>query len=278
MVCHDRTLQFLDIVSDLGQTPSWPTPAPLTLTEFGRTARSIHASILAMLQFLRSQANEYMDLDRFVTAHASKMSDHDRDVLEHEVSNFGKVCSKKIESLAATIGANGDTNKETLVHQRTVIIYLCNEIKQVGDELKSLKAFRYQRAPILQQPEKTTVLPVSLDTDTFEAESVPAADLVELQVENEQFVQRLSNNIEAIQAAEQGMREIGQMCEVFASKVLEQELQINSIYDNIVTGTVNIQGGVEELRKAEKGSVLPLQFYILLLASFSLSFLHWYSR
>lgn len=290
MVCNDRTNEFHEIAVSLASPssplPQWPTPARLTPSAFGRAARPLHYSIVNMRTFLRSQSRDYMNLERFVTSHASKMSDVERDALEKEVANFGKICGKKIEALAATIGeANNDypddeeVTSETLVHQRSVIVCLCNEVKELGDELKALKAFRTQRASIQLQAEKKTILPVSMDTDTFEAESpLSSTELAELQEENLQLRQSFNNDLEAIQAAERGMAEIGQMCEVFSMKVLEQEEAINQIYQNVITSTVNIKTGDEELRKAERATALPLMFLILMIVSFSLMFLHWYSR
>lgn len=217
-----------------------------------------------------------MNLGRFVTSQASKMSDVERDELEQEVSKFGKVCSKKIETLATSIG-HDEANQDTVVHQRTVIICLCSAVKHLGDELKALKAFRHQRASVRLQPEHKT-LAASLDSDTFEASSVSPEELKELQEENKQLQHTLNHDIEAIHAVEQGTMEIAKFSEIFSAHLLEQEQQINNIFESILESTVLVKAGDEELRKAEQGSAFPLQFYVLLITSFSLGFLHWYSN
>lgn len=68
------------------------------------------------------------------------------------------------------------------------------------------------------------------------------------------------------------------MSELFSTHVLEQDQQINSIFDDILDSAVHVKAGDEELRKAEQASAFPLQFYVLLITSFSLGFLHWYSN
>jgi len=212
---YDRTAEFLQIVGEIsGKSPDWPHPAPLVPSDFGNASRPLHASILTTLSFLKSRADDYMNLGRFVTSQASKMSDVERDELEQEISKFGKVCSKKIETLATSIG-HDEANPDTVVHQRSVIVFLCSAVKNLGgdillcsndicvDELKALKVFRHQRASVRLQPEAKT-LAASLDSDTFEASSVSPEELKELQEENKQLHHTLSHEIEAVHAVEKG--------------------------------------------------------------------------
>ncbi|GFY63874.1 syntaxin-18 [Trichonephila inaurata madagascariensis] len=73
--------------------------------------------------------------------------------------------------------------------------------------------------------------------------------------------------------------EIGRLQEILSEKVLQQDQDINRISDTVMGTTENIKEGNEELREAMKknaGFRVWILFFLIVL-SFSLLFLDWYS-
>lgn len=73
--------------------------------------------------------------------------------------------------------------------------------------------------------------------------------------------------------------EIAKLQEIFAEKVLEQEMDIDRIADAVVGSTENVKDANEEIREAIKNSAgfrVTILFFLVMCA-LSLLFLDWYN-
>ena len=105
-----------------------------------------------------------------------------------------------------------------------------------------------------------------------------ASETVQLLAENHQLHDSLQENLDQIRKAEGKMAEISQMLALFSAKVLEQEEQIDTIYDQAIQSTLHVHSGISQLKKAAQRGVTfrMMILFMILMLSFSLLFLDWY--
>ncbi|XP_060581906.1 syntaxin-18-like [Ruditapes philippinarum] len=97
--------------------------------------------------------------------------------------------------------------------------------------------------------------------------------------ENKSIFEEMNSLSEEISKIQGKVVEIASLQEIFTEKVLQQEEDIVKIADQAVFTTENIKGGNEEIREAMKknaGFRVWILFFLLVL-TFSLLFLDWYS-
>ncbi|XP_035674869.1 syntaxin-18-like [Branchiostoma floridae] len=97
--------------------------------------------------------------------------------------------------------------------------------------------------------------------------------------ENERLYNEMNSLVDEVRQIEGKVVEISRLQEIFADKVLQQEVEIDRIADTVVQSTENIKEGNEEVREAMKkdaGFRVWILFF-LVMCSFSLLFLEWYS-
>ncbi|KJE92807.1 hypothetical protein CAOG_03707 [Capsaspora owczarzaki ATCC 30864] len=104
-------------------------------------------------------------------------------------------------------------------------------------------------------------------------------ELMELEQDNERVFTELHVLSDQTRLAETRMVEIAQLQAQFASHVMEQAALADSIHDLAVHTTANVAQGNEQLTSASKhlGSFRLWILFFLLLCSFCLLFLDWYS-
>lgn len=97
------------------------------------------------------------------------------------------------------------------------------------------------------------------------------------QEENQDLLEELQDNLDQIRQAEQKLVEISKLMSLFSTKVMEQEEQIDAIYDTNIESVSHVQMGNESLRTAiersKSGQLHTFLFFIG--AGLSLLFLDW---
>lgn len=303
MGCVDRTAEFLDVArqcfrDDGGQgqlKTAPPTPSLEPTTAFGRAAQAVMNTISNMHDFLASQEKDYLSINQHISTTVSSMTDEQRDQLETESTQFTSVCANKIQTLEEAITKaeeeeGGAEKTDSIAHSRTVIICLYDSLKHVTMFMQHLKAIRTDRLKQQAQrvkPEKfavdSTLPQIDLYSDSDDGsgeDDLDPMEVQEMEQENRHLMEQLNDNLDQVRQAEQKMVEIAGMLSLFSTKVLEQEAQISTIYDTAVDSTARIRSGNEQLRKALDRGVNSrvMILFVLLLASFSLLFLDWYSQ
>lgn len=97
--------------------------------------------------------------------------------------------------------------------------------------------------------------------------------------ENQSLLQSLETNLDSMKTAEKKLVEISDMLTMFTTKIEEQSDTIELIESNINQTNINIDTGIEHLKKAVASSAQGTQFniFVLLVMSFSLLFLDWFN-
>lgn len=96
--------------------------------------------------------------------------------------------------------------------------------------------------------------------------------------ENHHLLDSLEENLDHIRRAEQKMSDIGSLLSLFATKVVEQEEQIHTIYDHAIQSTLHVHSGIAQLKKAAQRGVTfrMMILFMILMLSFAMLFLDWY--
>ncbi|XP_053407304.1 syntaxin-18-like [Mercenaria mercenaria] len=117
--------------------------------------------------------------------------------------------------------------------------------------------------------------PIFHDSD----EEISPEEAQMFEEENKSVFEEMNSLSEEISKIQGKVVEIASLQEVFTDKVLQQEEEIVKIADTAVFTTENVKGGNEEIREAMKknaGFRVWILFFLLVL-TFSLLFLDWYS-
>ncbi|XP_035209227.1 syntaxin-18-like [Stegodyphus dumicola] len=117
-----------------------------------------------------------------------------------------------------------------------------------------------------------------LSLDSANVEFSPE-ELQMFEEENQRLYEDMNTLVDEVREIEGKVVEIGRLQEILSEKVLQQDQDINRISDTVMGTTENIKEGNEELREAMKknaGFRVWILFFLIVL-SFSLLFLDWYS-
>jgi hypothetical protein len=313
----DRTVEFWGAVSRAygsdgeGKATS-PVAAALVLQHpFHEAALHLHSTIQSMEAFVASQETGYLNIHKHISFLESDMSDVQRDQLEEEVSAFAKSTDRSISALDGGLDAEA-LNNAAQEHQRRIVIALYRACESVT---KLMQSMRDQRTRQLQQeleflaPRTVhTLAGMDVDTGAAAASDAPAElraalaqekdakqealeeedgeglfsaeERQEFALENQALLKELEDNLGQLKKAEKRMLEVSSLLSVFSAKVLEQEEQIDAIYDSSVKSVTYLKGSHHELRQALRHGQASRfgVFFFLVSASLSLLFLDWYSQ
>ncbi|KAL5483994.1 hypothetical protein EMCRGX_G020420 [Ephydatia muelleri] len=101
----------------------------------------------------------------------------------------------------------------------------------------------------------------------------------EFEQENLQLFEALDSLVDEVRQIEGKVIEISRLQEIFTEKVLEQASELDKIEVSAVQSGVNVKDGNEQVRSAikNKASIRLWILFVLVMCSFSLLFLEWYS-
>lgn len=101
----------------------------------------------------------------------------------------------------------------------------------------------------------------------------------EFEQENMQLFETLDSLVDELKQIEGKVIEISKLQEIFTDKVLEQAGELDKIEVSVVQSGENVRDGNEQVRSAikNKASVRLWILFVLVMCSFSLLFLDWYS-
>ncbi|XP_014667576.1 PREDICTED: syntaxin-18-like isoform X2 [Priapulus caudatus] len=117
------------------------------------------------------------------------------------------------------------------------------------------------------------------DEVVIDGDAISPEEMQMFQQENERIYEDMNNMVNEVRKIEGSVIEISKLQQVFTEKVLEQAKDIDRVFDTVVGTTENIKEGNEQIREAMKNNA-GYRVYILfflVVVSFSLLFLDWYS-
>jgi len=110
-------------------------------------------------------------------------------------------------------------------------------------------------------------------------DEMTAEDAEEFAKENDQLLSSMNDMMNDVKSIEGKVFEIARLQEMFNEQVYQQEADINQVADTIVHTSENVKEGNESLREAMMNNA-GFRIWILIfliLCTFSLLFLEWYS-
>ncbi|XP_047967502.1 syntaxin-81-like isoform X2 [Salvia hispanica] len=270
---------------------------------FTKAALKTLESIRALEQFLSKHKKDYVDVHR--------ITEKERDSIEHEVTVFIKACKEQIDVLKNSInneeaiskgwlGIRSDSsNADTIAHKHGVVLILSEKLHSVTSQFDQLRAVRFRDAinrvtPRRKlKPKGPTVAESSTsgNIDSRKVSNTGIRQTDDAQAQPIRFQQQyiddethalqveLATMLDAVQDTETKMVEMSALNHLMSTHVLQQAQQIEFLYEQAVEATNNVVLGNKELSQAIQRNSSSRTFLLLFLfvLTFSVLFLDWYS-
>ncbi|CAB4025119.1 Syntaxin-18 [Paramuricea clavata] len=265
-------------------------------TEFGLKASEVKQNVSKLKEFLLKHRKDYINAVSHVSSGVTAMSDRERDQIDQDAQTFIRTCSTAIQSLKD--GVVSQKNSEQVTEHR------CNVLEVLEKYLKAAcKLYSEQRAiRVKRVVDKKRISRLQCDNKkqsgrTMEMNDNPITsnpthdgindveheftpeELQTFEQENKRIFDEMNSLANEVRNIEGRVVEIAKLQEVFSEKVLEQTKQIDHVYETTVKTTENVKDGNENIREAIKNnaSFRVWILFFLVMCSFSLLFLDWYS-
>lgn len=290
----DRTSELLANVKACQKDPSRDVqlsqqiivqhPYTVRAAELSRTIRAMYCELL-------TQKRRYADFS------SRGLSDRARDELDSSVAAFLRNCVAQIDSMKAQAvsdlkGRRG--NASFPAHQIGGVAILNEELQKVSrlsEELRGVRiraAIDARAAPQVQYSAQAAreAAEAARQRERDQGGGGPEDSVefglyeAEFAMENATLVSELVETREKVREAERTVVEIANLNHVFATKVLEQAREIESLYELALEATMFLDRGNKELRKMkEKGPLLKyIVAAVIVFLTFLMIFFDWISR
>ncbi|GBN24519.1 Syntaxin-18 [Araneus ventricosus] len=283
-------------------------------SDFAIKAREVTGTITKMRDFLLEHRKDYITMN-YILHGSPTMTDSERDKIDSDAQAFMQMCVEVIKTLRQEVKKT--MSAQLKEHQEAVVSLIDQYLKAVCKIYSGQKAIRVKQAVDRQkmlrlesdfrkrksregedaspsEPKKTeetndinsekeslqnsSYSLTDLSTDSPEVDFSPE-ELQMFEEENQRLYEEMNTLVDEVREIEGKVVEIGRLQEILSEKVLQQDQDINRIADTVMGTTENIKEGNEELREAMKknaGFRVYILFFLIVL-SFSLLFLDWYS-
>ncbi|KAJ8025572.1 Syntaxin-18 [Holothuria leucospilota] len=283
-------------------------------SDFAQKTKEVVGSISKLKDFLLKHQKEYINASSHLSSSASLMSDSERDQIDQDAQEIIRTCSESIRLIKAE-AAKQRASEQVKKHREAVFELLDAYLKGVCKIYSEQRAIRVKRVVDKKrisrlQPEQLILAKQSISSQQEgqnvavgatvstgekrnentvaleEKDEKPDFDdgfspeeLEAFEQENRSLFNEMTNLVDEVRQIEGKVVEITKLQEVFAEKVLTQSAEIDRIGDTAVKVTENIKQGNEDVRQAIKNtaSLRVWILFFLVMCSFSLLFLDWYS-
>ncbi|PXF47380.1 Syntaxin-18 [Gracilariopsis chorda] len=250
---------------------------------FTKMAVRLTSQILDMQAFIEKCRVRYVDFS------VRGMKDEERDQVDSAVAQFIRTAMNQIDKLKQTTVAElqKSPGASFSAHKLGVVVILNENLQSVCRLSETLRGARIKQAIAVKERGSVQYDPVVAQEmarerkQTAEEEDDGIAPLEQqFARENLALVNELVETRERVKEAERTVFEIANLNHVFATKVLEQAREIETLYNLAVESTTYVDRGNRELRKMKQQR--PTLKYglamLALLLAFSLVFMEWMSR
>lgn len=267
----DRTSEVLVSMPRAGDgTPAKAATHPIEPSHaYTVQSAEISRRIEAMKSELLSQRRRYTDFSS-----NRGLSDASRDALDKSVAEFLRGCVAQIDSLKVAAVSDlrrGSGNASFPAHRLGGVAILSEQLQGVSKLSEELRHARVRaaidaRAKPQVQYSKHAAREAARAAREREPDPAGADADAEIQLYEQEFAQEnaalvgeLVETREQVREAERTVVEIANLNQLFASKVLEQGREIESLYELAVEATMFVDRGNKELRKMKgKGPVMKV--------------------
>ena len=270
-------------------------------TDFGKTSKSITSNITELLTFLGTNKKRYVG--GFMEN--SQMKEWEKDKIDSDCSKFIATCTESLKTLRLSALSDKTDNGQNLLHKRHVVDLLDLYLKSFCHMYHELKGIRVKqlldtkKLSRLQGSSKMSPSnvdnqvagdnsqgPVAFNSNNFRKilyedsdDALSSEDESQFEQENLQMLSDLNSVMDEVKVIEEKVVEIARLQQVFSEQVIQQEHDINMVSESVIHSSENVKGGNEELREAIKNNAgfRVWILFFLVMCSFSLLFLEWYS-
>ncbi|DBA75224.1 TPA: hypothetical protein ACH3X1_010518 [Trebouxia sp. C0004] len=227
----------------------------------------------------------------FSHLHAGRMTQSQQDAVESQVGEGLKTCHESIQQLQHSISsinkAQPTVNLATVAHRQGVALILNESLQGATAMFNEAREQRHQQLfhQKQQQNRKRRRYNPSVQTMNYQmppddygsADGMssqqtegPHQGLMQTESENRLLRHRLNTTQDQATGIESSLAEVAQLTELFTQQVMSQSEQIETLYDEAVAQTTNIEKGNVELKKAIKLSTSARKFTAVLMVVASL--------
>ncbi|KAG0503929.1 hypothetical protein HPP92_004001, partial [Vanilla planifolia] len=249
-------------------------------------------SINELEHFILKHRKDYLD--------SYRITDQERDNIEHEISVFVKACKEQIDFLKNRIHdedkkasvtrwlptLSDGSHADEVAHKHGLVLILSERLHSVTTQFDQLRSVRFQdainrampRRKRHKAPSKSPEVPKSDYNELACQEPSPLHVRMQDQLlddETRALQVELTNLLDAVQETETKMVEMSALNHLMSTHVLQQAQQIELLYNQAVEATKNVELGNRELTQAiqrNSGSRTFLILFLLVL-TFSVIFL-----
>eukprot|EP01025_Chloroclados_australasicus_P031194 TRINITY_DN3153_c0_g1_i2.p2 TRINITY_DN3153_c0_g1~~TRINITY_DN3153_c0_g1_i2.p2 ORF type:complete len:328 (+),score=22.70 TRINITY_DN3153_c0_g1_i2:56-985(+) len=301
---------FYQIVRQFAEQLGWSQEAILSITkehilksrkpasQFMNAAQGVVSSLSDMRAFILQNRDAYV--------HVGQVSESQRDQMEHEVSEFVKTCSQRIQQLNASVQHGGNLiNKHTKAHLLGVVLILSEKLQQTTQLFDQCKSMRYQAAMEQERRKRsravnrigskqTEQMLHNLQERQQQHQNVyrtmnggtEAQAYGQLRPDTDSMLEQesiaLANEIlqqnQRVNTVESTVQEIAVFNQMLTSQLVSQAHQIEQLYSEAIEATHHIEAGNVQLKKTievNKGSnIYWIMLFVMLI--FVLLFMDWY--
>ncbi|KAA6423916.1 MAG: hypothetical protein FRX49_05875 [Trebouxia sp. A1-2] len=259
-------------------------------TEFTLAAVGTASTIAEVIKLIEHQRQDFVQPGR--------MTQGQQDAVESQVGEGLKTCHKNIQQLQHSISsiskAQPTVNLATVAHRQGVALILNESLQGATAMFNEAREQRHQQLLHQKQQQNRKRRRYNPSTINFEVPpdhhdsangiSPPQTEgshqeLMQTESENRLLRHRLNTTRDQATGIESSLAEVAQLTELFTQQVMSQSEQIETLYDEAVAQTANIEKGNVQLKKAIKLSTSARKFTAVLMVVASLLILgfDWYA-
>ncbi|XP_059152491.1 syntaxin-18-like [Physella acuta] len=287
--------------------------------DFETKAKNLVLMITKLRDFLLENRKNYVNSGSLLLSKGQEMSEADRDKIDSEAQEIIKKCKEMI-ILFRVETDHQKVHPQVKEHRNAVMILIEAYLKAICKIYSEQKAVRVKRvvdrkriskleperkhrhltrnqlkkdlnidqspANSDERPQVEKQKPDLFQQDIIERQSYDNEDEISpeeaqmFEQENKVLYEEMNSIIEEVKQIEGQVVEIAKLQEIFTEKILEQDVQINTIANTVVGTTENIKDANEEIREAikKKAEFRVYILFFLVVCSLSLLFLDWYNN
>lgn len=308
----DHTREFDSLTASRGRGPREKKYTPLD------DGMSLLIKIHKMKSHLTKYGHDYLNTYGCLPD-SSIMSDERRNKLDQDVEGFINVCNDKMRILESefSIGANSEQvirHREAAIDIMKGILKdfvgYYNQLRMTRMQ-RNLEKLKYDRIELVdsQEVDKQELTLDNIDLDALVSEqdkqtstsqnnsisfedcrqqsliaaenhvSISPDEVQTLALENSQLYEELLTSDDEIKAVSRKVIQLSKLQELFAEKVMEQEIDLNNLHETAIRSSENVREGNDLIRDAmmkNASTRVFILFYIVTLG-FTILFLDWYN-
>lgn len=215
------------------------------------------------------------------------VSDQEVADIESEIGEYIRQCKKHIDGLQSLCseGMEAPSHAMERAHRQGCVLILAERLKQCIESFETMQRARVSRLEQSEQSKMRRTPHIHKASSQNRSDGNPMSRLrnialgsrqdmvqedIQLQSENFELQQDLSNLTDQVHRAEQSVREIASLNQAFSAAVFHQAEQIETLYEQAVEASHNIEQGNVQLEKTIRVNKSSQKCMFVLLLSFSL--------